>query len=99
MEAQKLGGFDTFILATSWIFVMASRELSTTMFYKNTMVSDLKRWLGGGVRPLKASGGVLRAAWSCLWEALGLSWAPLRLILTLLGGFGASWGCLARSWP
>ena len=34
LEAQKLGGSDALILATSWIFLMASGELPTIMFMK-----------------------------------------------------------------
>ena len=40
MEAQKLGGSDTLILATSWIFLMASGELSTNKFYKKMMIIE-----------------------------------------------------------
>ena len=37
MEAQKLGGFDMLILASSWIFWVASVELPTNMFYDKIM--------------------------------------------------------------
>ena len=40
MEAQKLGGSDTLILATSWIFLMSSGELSTDMIYQEMMLIE-----------------------------------------------------------
>ena len=40
MEAQKLGGSDTLILANSYIFLIASGELSTNKFYKKMMVIE-----------------------------------------------------------
>ena len=44
MEAQKLGGFDMLILASSWIFWVASVELPTNMFYDKILLSTLERY-------------------------------------------------------
>ena len=40
MEAQKLGGSDTLILANSCIFLMASGVLSRNKFYNKMMIIE-----------------------------------------------------------
>ena len=40
VDVQKLGGYDMLILESSWIFLMASGELPTNMFYEKIVVIE-----------------------------------------------------------
>ena len=92
MEAQKLGGFDMLILASSWIFWVASLELPTNMLYDKIMIIEhnLKILFWGEVRPLKASGGVLGQLGVVLGSPGSLFGAPWADLEASWGGFGAS---------
>ena len=78
MEALKLRGSDMLILAASWIFLMASGELSTLchMFHKQ-MMATTEKMLSGEVRSLHALGGFLGTA----WNGLGRPWVSLGVLL------------------
>ena len=97
MEAQKLGVSDMWILAASWISLMASGELPKFLFCKKIMIIEHNSesitlgwsWglLGAILKPFRRVLGSLGA----VWEALGVVLGALGAVL------GWSWELLGRS--